>query len=305
MKIVKLKLCGPLLPGQCAHAIMYDEDLQFTKDGDLLPWQDCCSGLTGNAKVTVKSNSHRPVLAGQDITAFYDCFTERYHMLGHDDPLYIVQITSDMNPGAMGQGVLLMILGDNADQCGTVTGSNVIIENPLNQPMCTGQYAVTYLRSVIPTGSEDWCDRTCISDGTQFHVVLQGSFRPLCVVTWVSLIECTEMQKETIDCELVTTGDHDPAQCYCDYEIVCEPICDDWVEYDICVKDRQIWLESAWSTEKAWEYRCKDDGTPGGQALGGSKLSDCYGAVRPIDCAGGSATCSETNNVTADLCAPT
>jgi hypothetical protein len=290
MKIVRLKLCGPLLPNDCAHALMYMEDMQTDKDGNFLPWQDCCYGISGNAKVTVQNYGHRPVPEGFDITAFYDTYTERYVMLGHDDPLYIIQVLSDMNPGSMGIGRLVAVLASGADQCGQLVGRTVFIENPLNQPLCAGQYAVTYLRMITGSAVEQWCDWNCISSGVQWHIVLQASFRPLCIVTWVSLIECTDNETEDITCTISETGG-DP-RCYCDYEITCDPITDDWTEYNICVKDRQIWLQSAWSTEKAWEEECYADNIPGGSGGGGSGDSDCYDAVRPIDCYGSSATCN-------------
>jgi len=292
-KIVRLKLCGPLLPGWCAHATMHHEDLQTTKDGDFLPWQHCCGSLLGNAKVTVQSNSHRPVPQGFDITAFYDTYTERYHMLYHDDPLYIVQVLTDMYPGALGLGQIVYIMGYAADQCGVLLGRIVGLDNPLWQPLCAGDFAITYLRTIFETQFETWCDWTCPSDGMQWHCILQAQFRPLNIVTWVSMIECISGHEQPIICTL--TGGDSP-YCYCDYSIQCMPIRDDWVEYDICVKDRQIWVQAAYSQEKAWEYPCTPpEGFPGGQGKGGSDNSDGYGSIRDFDCFGEYAECKYTD----------
>jgi hypothetical protein len=134
---------------------------------------------------------------------------------------------------------------------------------------------------------ETWCNQSCPTEVWQTHVVLQASFRPLCVVTWVSLIECCDSHEESIDCRLVETDDNN--QCYCYYEIECDKITDDWVEYDICVKDRVIYLQASYSEEMAWEAPCNPDGKPGGQALGGSKIATCSG--RKMDCVGVFAEC--------------
>jgi hypothetical protein len=289
MKIVRVKLCGPLLPGDCAHGLMYMEELQTEKDGNFLPWQDCCPGLSGNAKITITSNSHRPVPEGFDITAYYDTYLEMYHMLHHDDPLYIVQVLTTMNPGSLGLGRIVGILGSYADQCGTIIGSIVGLDNPMNHPLCAGAYAFTYLRIIIPLSYETWCDRNCPSEGFQWHCILQASYKPIGVVTCVDLLECSDYHTEDITCKLVPdpAPSYDHSKCYCYYTIDCDQIIDDWVEYDIKVKDRQIYLDAAFSTEATWTGPCVSNNVPGGPVEGGSKKSDLCGGpggTRRLDC---------------------
>jgi len=284
-KIVKLKTCGPLVNGGCCHALMYGEDYQYDKNGGALSYDGCCS-MSGPFKVTVYGNSHRSVVEGSNIMAFYDTTTEHYQMINHDDPLYTIQILSDIAPGSTyGTARIMEIMGDGTDLCDTVVGSQVIVENILNQPLCQGQLCISYMRTLAPLGSEYWCGQVCPTSSLQTHVVLQATFRPLNVVTWVELIECVEQDDEqTVDCTL--TGYLAGAGCYCthNFEISCSDLTEDWVEYDICVKDRQIWLQTGWSDEKAWSYQCQDDGAVGGQAQGGSPLSDGNSGIRPIDC---------------------
>ena len=86
-------------------------------------------------------------------------------------------------------------------------------------------------------------------------------------MTWVSLAESSSSSG--------VSESNDGPYCECTVMVNCSDT--EEVEYCLCVKDRQIWLQSAWSTEKAW---------------GGSDLSDGRQYLREMDFIGQYAFCS-------------
>ena len=95
MKICRAVICQWLLPDRCAGAVIYDDMMQWDKNGVAIKTETCC-GKTGY-KVTVWSDSLRPIPKGWHITLYYDTTKQRYQMLSHDElPILEAVLSEDL-----------------------------------------------------------------------------------------------------------------------------------------------------------------------------------------------------------------
>jgi hypothetical protein len=275
--------CQTICAESCGNAIMTGPDTnRWDQDGRPMSYMYWCCGNHGGYAIRVHSPFRRPIMIGTHMTVAYDTRRERYYVIGYDDPLYVLTMVSTMLPDAT-KGVAVInwaISGDDCDSwagCidGCPTQKMVIVDNILKQGMCAGTRFIGYFAGAhghTPTTTDPCCKDFCgwfTDDDIEYHFnILQGQFKPLDVVTCVDIQANDRSHSDSISC--CTADDYfdsgsdccdDTEQqlgtyppdscCYNECEIICDSIEDNWVEYEICVKVKKIWLQSGWSCESA------------------------------------------------------
>jgi hypothetical protein len=170
--------------------------------------------------------------------------------------------------------VVDVVLAQNTNGCGSLVGTKVTLLNPLAQPVCVGQKAICYLDSIIPINPQPFnppdCNQTYPTDSEFVMYVLQASFRPVCILTDIDLVECPVSETRAVDCYEFLGGD----------QIYCNGIEDEWMEYNLCWKSRQFYFESAWSKECVSVGECNSSGT----GAGDPPVDACNGEYQGIEC---------------------
>lgn len=209
MKIIKAVLTDWLISeGGCAPAIMFDDAIQFDKEGKGIPTEEGC-GKKGYKITIYNSYVYQIIPKGVVCTAYYDTTLQRYELL--------------YAPGAeLVEAILDEPLGCNADAEATIQGwagapadwdypelggcnpfegrDKIKISNPLKQPICSGKRVFAKLTwakvsnessSGNPTLND--CSTTCEKIISFSGVVIQAEFHAECFVTSVDLI-CTKIR---------------------------------------------------------------------------------------------------------------
>lgn len=261
-KLVRVRLCGPLIPGYVAAGIIIDENYQLDHQGNTLSWDgnSCCS-VSPNGMIAIHTlpyigGGYPGLIALPDtiITARYNTTNGKYYAVAaHDLPLFKIRMLTNMAfsiSGVVigsGTGVLL----DTIPIAGTnycLSQKTVFIHNMLSQPITQNTTLIGKLYNITPTEYIEVqdgpnCSVQAVFDAAYTFVPLQAQFAPLTVVIHADLVECIDNQQETLDCD-VEIG---PYCCeYGDIEVECT-MQDDWVEYELCVCYRNIYLQTAWS----------------------------------------------------------
>jgi len=198
MKIVRLELAENLCVGQCANAILYNDQEQYDYDGNPIATEYGCGDKCGYL-VKVWNDSMQPVIAGWRITAYFDTTLNQYRMLSHD-PLPIVEVnvtTMGANPCDTMQGTIVGPAGDcgSMDPCDALNGLDIELVNTLNQPICPPRkvYAWICRFDCDGEGEEgpelDGCRKKCLQPVKAYGAILQAEFKPECVVTHLELLE--------------------------------------------------------------------------------------------------------------------
>lgn len=222
MKICKAVLCQWLLPNQCAGAVIYDDMMQWDNDGKSIKTETCC-GKTGY-KVTVWSNSLRPLPKGWQITVWYDTTKQRYELLSHDElPLLEAVLNDKLSCSGCVSATVVGIAGTSCgcgsipctgncgsggtkscnctqlDPCSAFVGMTILLSNPLCQPICSGRRVFVWVceAETSDNNTSDQnptlgdCTHQCKDVSCLRGVILQAQFHPECVVASVDLIENT------------------------------------------------------------------------------------------------------------------
>lgn len=209
MKIIKAVLTDWLISeGGCAPAIMFDDAIQFDKEGKGIPTEEGC-GKKGYKITIYNSYVYQIIPKGVVCTAYYDTTLQRYELL--------------YAPGAeLVEAILDEPLGCNADAEATIQGwagapadwdypelggcnpfegrDKIKISNPLKQPICSGKRVFAKLtwakvsnESSSGNPTLDDCSTTCEKVISFSGVVIQAEFHAECFVTSVDLI-CTKIR---------------------------------------------------------------------------------------------------------------
>ena len=234
-KLVRVRLQGPALPNFHTPGILEDDDTQFDCDGDQLD----------SNRVPIFNPYCRPFPPQTIAYCHWDTTREQYYIVHGDDPLYDVNVLTNIPVGSSGLARINGAIGCNS----VSTGSSIaFVQSDLDQPLCAGVKIFGYWYNWTATTSEQICGHTCITDCIYYFQPIQAQFKPYIVVTCVDFIECDVSQEDSVSINCTaTTSDSDYGSCYCDVDIDCDDITftDDWKQYKLCVRARRLYLQGA------------------------------------------------------------
>ena len=152
-KIVRMELQDTLCPDGCSSAILYEDQVQYDREGSAIATATGCAGAVGY-NVTVYSNAMKAVPKGWNITAMYDTTYDRYHMLGHDDfPMVEVTLDEHIDCAATGSGTIDNVAGNSIDPCSALDGLPITLKNPLGEALCTGTKVIAWVDNFTCSGT--------------------------------------------------------------------------------------------------------------------------------------------------------
>lgn len=262
IKILKVVLKGPSLPGYATIATPMDEAPVYDSNGNIVYDTD----------IPVWNHGCRPVLPGVWVLCYWDTHLERYYIFNSNDPLISAKLITGLVPGGTSVGIINNAIGCTTD---AINGKTCFISSALGQPICPNQNIYGYIYNAVPTQWSYICNAPCVTDCIYYITPIQAQFNPLTVVTEIEFKECDGYNYTTptacitggdvtIDC----VDDYGLGLCYCDctantsdMTVSINPFKDKWKYYTLCVKRRTIYLQAAYSNEVA-NCQPTQSGTP-------------------------------------------